>query len=162
MMTSGRLRWPHQLRSKQLCTQLTVPAGPRVLQPSLCCGLQLMLQKQMGKTEASELKNQVTLFLKAASDLPFLLCTWAMSHCGLVENIPDLDLEHVGLSVVSISDNLTLIRPLSRALTPHSGDRHGFLSAYFTEMLNQGRKEVKSFINDKDFLQIQILFYIFI
>lgn len=28
---------------------------------------------------------------------------------GLVENIPDLDPEHVGLSVVSISDNLTLI-----------------------------------------------------
>lgn len=115
-----------------------------------------------GKTEASELKNQVTRFLKAASDFLFLLCTWAMSHCGLVENIPDLDPEHVGLSVVSISDNLTLIPLLSRASTPHSGNRHGFLSAYFTEMLNQGRQEVKSFINDKDFLQIQILFYIFI
>lgn len=82
---------------------------------------------------------------------------------GLVENIPDLDPEHVGLSVVSISDNLTLIPtpPLSRASTPHSGNRHGFLSAYFTEM-HQRRKEVKSFINDKDFLQTRILFYIFI
>lgn len=81
-----------------------------------------------------------------------------------MENIADLDPEHVGLSVVSTSDNLTLIptTPLSGASTPHSGNRHGFLSAYFTEMLHLGRKEVKSFINDKDFLQTRILFYIFI